>query len=66
MEQEALASGLYVPEHFPDSQFPRLQILTIEQLLAGRQVEYPRIGVQATFRQAPRRRRPQGEQTSLV
>ena len=66
MEQEALASGLYVPEHFPDSQFPRLQILTIEQLLAGHQVEYPRIGVQATFRQAPRRRRPQGEQTSLV
>ena len=66
MEQEALASGLYVPEHFPDSQFPGLQILTIEQLLAGHQVEYPRIGVQATFRQAPRRRRPQGEQTSLV
>ena len=66
MEQEALASGLYVPEHFPDSQFPRLQILTIEQVLAGHQVEYPRIGVQATFRQAPRRRRPQGEQTSLV
>ncbi len=66
MEQEALASGLYVPEHFPDSQFPRLQILTIEQLLAGHQVEYPRIGVPATFRQAPRRRRTQGEQTSLV
>ena len=66
MEQEALASGLYVPEHFHDSQFPRLQTLTIEQLLAGHQVEYPRIGVQATFRQAPRRRRPQGEQTSLV
>ena len=66
MEQEALASGLYVPEHFPDSQFPGLQILTIEQLLAGHQVEYPRMGVQATFRQAPRRRRTQGEQTSLV
>ena len=66
MRQEALSAGFYVPEHFPDVQYTRLQILTIEQLLAGRQVEYPRVGIQATFRRAPRRRRQQGEQTNLV
>ena len=66
MRQEAVAAGFYTPEHFPDAQYPRLQILTIDQLLARQQVEYPRMGIQATFRQAPRRRRRQGEQTNLV
>ena len=35
MEQEAAAAGLYVPEHFPDRQYPRVQIATIEDLLSG-------------------------------
>ena len=30
MEQEAASAGFYVPEHFPDRQFPRVQIATIE------------------------------------
>ena len=66
MLNEATTAGFYVPDHFPDARYPRLQILTIEQLLAGQRVEYPRMGIQATFRQAPRRRRRQGEQTPLV
>ena len=66
MRQEALSAGAYTPEHFPDQQYPRLQILTIDELLAGSNVAYPRGGVPATFRQAPRRRRSQGQQNTLV
>ena len=66
MRQEALSAGIYTPEHFPDQQHPRVQILTIEELLAGAGVSYPRGGAPATFRQAPRRRRSQGQQTPLV
>ncbi len=66
MRQEALSAGIYTPEHFPDQQHPRVQILTIDELLAGAGVSYPRGGAPATFRQAPRRRRSQGRQSNLV
>ena len=66
MRQEALSAGIYTPEHFPDQQHPRVQILTINELLAGAGVAYPRGGAPATFRQAPRRRRGQGRQAGLV
>ena len=66
MRQEALSAGVYTPEHFPDQQCPRLQILTIDDLFSDRQVAYPRGGAPATFRQAPRRRRSQGRQNTLV
>ena len=66
MRQEALSAGIYTPEHFPDQQHPRVQILTIGELLAGAAVSYPRGGAPATFRQAPRRRRSQGQQSNLV
>ena len=58
MLAEAVSTGFYEPEHFPDLRFPRLQILTIEELLAGREAEYPRVAPAATFRRAPRRRPP--------
>ena len=66
MLQEALAAGFYEPQCFPGQRCPRLQILTIAQLLAGQQPEYPRMAPPATFQQAPRRRRPQGQQSNLV
>ncbi len=66
MRQEALSAGIYTPEHFPDQQHPRVQILTIDELLAGQTVSYPRGGAPATFRQAPRRRRTQARQNNLV
>ena len=66
MRQEALSAGIYTPEYFPDQQHPRVQILTIDELLAGAGVSYPRGGAQATFRQAPCRRRGQGRQAGLV
>ena len=57
MRQEAAAAGFYTPENFPENHYPRLQILTIEELLAGRKADYPRFAPDATFRRAPRRRR---------
>ncbi len=66
MLNEATAAGFYEPEHYPGHQYPRLQILTIEQLLAGQQAEYRRMGLQTTFRQAPRRRRAEGRQSPLA
>ena len=59
MRQEAVAAGLYVPEHFPDRSFPRVQIATIEELLDGRLPDLPRLGLAdaPTFRRAPRYRR---------
>jgi hypothetical protein len=58
MEAEAASAGWYTPEHFPDSHYPRIQILTIEELLKGsKRAEYPRLAPEATFRRAARRRR---------
>ena len=65
MEQEALEAGFYAPEAFPDHRFPRVQILTIEELLAGAEPQYPRYAPAATFQRAPRRRR-QGQQGRIV
>ena len=66
MEAEATSAGFYTPEHYPDSHYPRVQILTIEELLAGKRAEYPRLAPEATFRRAPRRRRAAGTQSTLV
>ena len=66
MEAEATSAGFYTPEHFPDTHYPRIQILTIEELLNGSRAEYPRLAPEATFRHAPRRRRSTGTQSTLV
>ena len=66
MLQEAASAGFYTPEHYPDHQYPRLQILTVADLLSGVEAQYPRVAPAATFRRAPRRRRGQGAQTNLV
>lgn len=64
---EAASAGFYTPEHYPDSHFPRMQILTIEELLnSSKRAEYPRLAPEATFRRAPRRRRSCGAQSELV
>ena len=56
MNDEAIGAGFYVPEAFPDHNYPKVQILTIEELLAGARPEYPRYAPEATFQRAPRRR----------
>ena len=66
MQAEATSAGFYTPEHYPDSQYPRIQILTVEELLNGsKRAEYPRLAPEATFRRAPRRRNA-GAQATMV
>ena len=62
MIQEAASAGIYTPEHYPDHRYPRVQILTIEDLLSGTQAEYPRFAPDATFARAPRRRQSSSSQ----
>ena len=62
MENEAITAGFYTPEAYPDRQFPRVQIATIEDILKGNGPDDPRgLGhsVDPTMRHAPRYRRPQ-------
>ena len=69
MEAEATSAGFYTSQPFkgaPMAHYPRIQILTIEELLNGKRAEYSRGGLEATFRRAPCRRRAAGAQSSFV
>ena len=66
MVQEAASAGIYTPEHYPDHRYPRLQILTVEDLLDGTQAQYPRFAPEATLPRAPRRRRSTAAQARLT
>ena len=68
MLQEALSAGVYVPERFPDRQFQRVQIATIEELLNGAGPDLPRLGLAdaPTFRRAARRRRSEGKAQRML
>ena len=66
MRELALGQGVYTPQHFPDHSYPRVQILTIEELLDGAEPEYPRFAAPATFKRASRRKRAQGSQPRLT
>ncbi len=55
MKKEALAAGYYSPEHLvKEHTVPKIQIVTIAELLAGAQIKYPRMLV-TTFKKAERK-----------
>jgi len=54
MLKEAAEAGFYKPPGLQDK-YPRIQILTIEELLEGKQVAHPRL-LDATFKKAPKSR----------
>lgn len=59
MLKEAIEAGFYQPPGVSGAKldrYPRIQILTIEDLLAGKKVDYPRAVMDATFKKAPRAR----------
>ncbi|MBI4444096.1 MAG: restriction endonuclease [Acidobacteria bacterium] len=64
MQSEAASAGFYKT---PYGNHPRLQILTVEELLQGRRIDYPPevARVDATFRKAPKARRPSAKQLPL-
>jgi len=63
MKHEATDAGLYTSSD--RSTYPRIQILTIQQILDGKQPEYPRHRADATFRKAPRSRPAAAENLTL-
>ncbi|MDP8218159.1 MAG: DNA methyltransferase [Candidatus Theseobacter exili] len=56
MKEEAAAAGFYIPEYYPDKHYPKLQILTIEELLKGKKLDYPPMAP-ATFKKAQRKQK---------
>jgi len=55
MKQEALAAGFYEPGFCP--KVPRMQILSIEELLDGRRPELPNRALVDTYKKPPRRQK---------
>ncbi len=68
MLNEATSAGFYTPEAYPDRQFPRVQIATIDDILNGNGPAIPQLGLSQapTFRRAPRRRRTQGRSERML
>jgi DNA modification methylase len=64
MLKEAAEAGFYQVPGLRDK-YPRLQILSIAQLLEGKRVEFPRFAADATFKRAPKARKAAEEQIPL-
>lgn len=63
MKKEAASSGFY---DSPWGKHPKIQILTIEELLDGAQIDYPPItGSNVTYKKAPKYRKKVAEQLDL-
>lgn len=54
MRKEATAAGRFQWLHVKDTTYPKIQIRTIQELLDGRGIEYPRTPTDVTFRKANR------------
>ena len=65
MIEEAATAGFYEAEEL-GKKYPRLQILTIEDILDGKQAEYPRGAGRLTFQRAKRQGKKKREQPSLL
>jgi len=65
MKKEAVTAGFYESATW-GRKYPKLQLLTVAELLAGKKVEMPPIRqVGATFKKAPRVTKHEGEQQEL-
>jgi DNA modification methylase len=65
MMREAVEAGFYQPPGLTDK-YPRIQILSIAELLAGKKIDYPRFAADATFKKAPKARKAAEEQIPLT
>ena len=61
MLKEAAAAGRFHWLHVKDKTYPKIQIRTIQELLDGKGIEYPRTPTDVTFRKA-KRTAPKGNQ----
>ena len=66
MTTEAVTAGFYEFTTW-GRKYPKIQLLTVAELLAGKKVEMPPIRqVGATFKKAPKVTEQQGEQQTLL
>jgi len=64
MNKEAASAGFYESESW--GKFPKIQILTVEELLGGKKVEYPRTrGSNVTFKRAPKSKKKLADHQDL-
>jgi len=68
MREEAAAAGSFIDQAFPEQRFPRLQLITIEEIFAGKKISFPNWWSQDTFKKATRRRKnnPEEAQNNLL
>lgn len=66
MIEEATTAGFYEPEHWLGNYYPRIQILTIQELLHDKKVDYPQYAPVATFKRAQRTRKASGEEQNRL
>ena len=68
MRAEADEAGPFMDQGFPEKRFPRLQILTIEEIFAGKKINFPTWWSQDTFKKSTRRRKnnPEEGQNNLL
>ena len=64
MVKEAATAGRFQWLHVTHTTYPKIQIRTIEELLAGNSIEYPQTPVDVTFRRAERAA-PQSQQLEI-
>jgi len=63
MVEEAIAAGFYESPIYHDTRFPKIQILTVEDIIHGKRVNMPsQDQTSVTFAKAPRVREKQGQQ----
>lgn len=66
MREEAASAGFYTAPWDSSVQVPKIQILTIAEILAGKKIDYnPVHQAPATFKQAPKHRGPQARQLEI-
>ncbi len=63
MIKEAVSAGFYESMHY--GKFPKLQILTVEEILNGAKLQYPQTGAGGTFKRAERQSKSRTEQDGL-
>jgi site-specific DNA-methyltransferase (adenine-specific) len=63
MKVEAVKAGSYTSDMW-QQRYPKIQILTVDELLKGAQIQMPPSGY-GTFKQAPKARKDEGKQTEL-
>ena len=65
MQTEAATAGLYESKTW-GKKYPKIQLLTVAELLAGKKIEMPPIRqVSQTFKKAERHRPKEGEQLEI-